>query len=531
MINKIINLTKYSLIDLYQKNEFLKNKNKKLFFTIVAIAITYLSYTIIDYFNKIGQNELFLNIYFFIMFMLVTFQTIIICTNIFFDSKDIVALLPLPIKPMEIFASKYITILGVLYFSEILYGLIPLTLYGIISECGLYYYLNALISLIVFPIFVCSIWTSTMLLLMKMLRFIKNKNILTFILVSLMLLIIFFGFLIIAIYTMNGKGNFIVNKIININNYIIIINPIVNLLAMKSELNILIYLTETIILSLFSILLVFWIGSKTYYNNLLIHLSKSTNQYNDDFDFQNHIKVKNSKKAYILKEIKQIFSNPMYIIQFVILQSIYIILAVILINIMTPMIIKESGQISMSIEFFGIILCISQLLFGMSNIAVTAFSREGVNAKFMKYIPIEFKKQFRYKKRPQIYMNTIASIGVISGFKMIEPSFGIIEIIIIFIISNLLNNLFTTLVLIADLKKPNLKWDSEAILIKSNENQTYQYFLIIVFELIIMYIMNVCQGINYYQYLLINLIILISTNIILELLIKKNINKWFININ
>lgn len=527
MINKIIKLTKFSIMDLYSNNDFLKDRNKKIFFAIVAVLITYVSYSIIDYFYKIKQSENFLQIFLFVMFSITTFQTILICNNIFFDSKDIEPLLSLPIKPLEIFVSKFNTIIAVIYLSEIFYGVIPLALFGIIFHSGIFYYINSLISLIIFPIFVCSIWTSIMLILVKLFKFIKNKDIIQVISLFLILLLILCGFVLSTIFTMNNEQNILIEKIININKFTMIIDPIINLLTLKS---VLISFMSILCLLIIAIMILLFIAKTNYYDYLMMHITNVNSKRKGIIDYEKDIKFRSIKRTYIKKEIKGIISNPIFFIQYILLQIIYIIVTVLLIKVLTPMIVDQSGEIMISIEFFGIMLCIIQLLFGLSNIAITSISREGNNAKFMKYIPIEFKKQFEYKKRPQIYINIIASIAVILGFKMIQRSFSILDMGIIFILALLLNNLFTSLVLAADLKNPNLKWDSEAMLIKSNGNQIYQYSVIIVFELIIMYLINVCSGINYYIYLAINAFLLISANIIIKIIINKKINKWFRNI-
>lgn len=528
MINKIIKLTKFSIIDLYSNNDFLQNRNKKIFFAIVAVLITYVSYSVIDYFYKIRQSESFLQIFLFIVFAITTFQTILICNNIFFDSKDIEPLLSLPIKPLEIFISKFNTIIAVIYLSELFYGVIPLALFGIIFHGGIFYFINSLISLILFPIFVCSIWTSIMLIIVKLLKFIKNKNIIQIVSLILILLLILGGFVLSTIFTMNNEQDILIEKIININKFTIIINPIINLLLLK---NVFTSFIEILFSLLIAIVILLFIAKINYYDYLMMHIINVNKKRKGIIDYEKDIKFRSIKKAYIIKEIKDIISNPTFFIQYILLQIIYSIVTVLLIKVLTPIIVDQSGEIIISIEFFGIMLCIIQLLFGLSNIAITAISREGNNAKFMKYIPIKFEKQFEYKKRPQIYINCIASIAVILGFKMIQWSFSILDMGIIFILALLLNNVFTSLVLAADLKKPTLKWDSEAMLIKSNGNQIYQYSLIIVFELIIMYLINVCSGMNYYIYLVVNALLLISGNIIVKIIINKKINKWFRSIN
>ena len=69
---------------------------------IVVIAISLMSYKIIDWLNARGQGILFLQIYFPILATVFLFQSAIICSSVFYFSKDLEYILPLPIKPLEL---------------------------------------------------------------------------------------------------------------------------------------------------------------------------------------------------------------------------------------------------------------------------------------------------------------------------------------------------------------------------------------------------------------------------------------------
>ncbi len=53
-------------------------------------------------------------------------------------------------------------------------------------------------------------------------------------------------------------------------------------------------------------------------------------------------------------------------------------------------------------------------MFSISNISLTAISREGKNAIFSKYIPLDLYKQFLYKNVLQTILNIIVSIIVLT---------------------------------------------------------------------------------------------------------------------
>ena len=70
------------------------------------VALSYLSYMIVDELVKIGQPTLFLNFFFLIIMIIMIFQVILASTNVYFFSRDLEVLLPLPIKTEELLISK-----------------------------------------------------------------------------------------------------------------------------------------------------------------------------------------------------------------------------------------------------------------------------------------------------------------------------------------------------------------------------------------------------------------------------------------
>ena len=106
-MKKIISLTKVLIKEYYQNlpifDKSTKKFNKKsIFFWLIIFiffGMGYVSYEIINFFKSIGQQQLFINIYFPILAMILAFQTILSCANIFFFAKDIKNILYMPIKP------------------------------------------------------------------------------------------------------------------------------------------------------------------------------------------------------------------------------------------------------------------------------------------------------------------------------------------------------------------------------------------------------------------------------------------------
>ena len=125
-MKKIVSLTSVFIKEFYQslpifdktKNKFDKKSIFFWMFAIILIAIAYVSYEIISFLVDNGQPEIFLNIYFPIILIILSFQSILVCGNVFFFSKDIKNVLHFPIKPKELLISKFLTLLSMLYIAE-----------------------------------------------------------------------------------------------------------------------------------------------------------------------------------------------------------------------------------------------------------------------------------------------------------------------------------------------------------------------------------------------------------------------------
>ena len=121
--NNIKNLSKIFILDNDQYLNLIDKKNKTInkksfmawIILILIFAISWLSQMAMKGLIKVGKPEIFLNGYFLFMQILIIIQSIMLCTNIFYFSKDIEDILFLPIKPIEILISKINTLIFILY--------------------------------------------------------------------------------------------------------------------------------------------------------------------------------------------------------------------------------------------------------------------------------------------------------------------------------------------------------------------------------------------------------------------------------
>ena len=548
MINKIKKLTKIFLKDYYKNlNIFNKKNNKKInrksiYFWLIIILVACISYISLEsilYFNRLEEPILFLKIYLPIIATYLIFQIIMLISSVFYYSQDIRNIIYLPVKPIEIVISKFNTVIAIMYFMESLLLLIPLFMYGILIEKTITFFIGTIISLAIFPILFTLIISTITIILMQLSKII-NKDVLQLIIIFglIMLLSIFvtknIGGIIHQENIINIKETAISEKLDAINNEFIIINPIIQLLTNNKISIIIINIIKLIIINLLAFLIFSFIGAKMYIKELLTILDgKSKNKkINKKYKYKKENKI----KKYIINDIKSIIKNQTFFIQNILQYFFIIIIFLILLNIFLPNfidqinidnLIEEMGIEQFKIQLSIISVATIQILFIFTNLSITAISREGKNAVFMKYIPISLYTQFKIKTLPQTIVNTIVILAIIVdlGFQNVQISF--INYLLVFILAMLINIINSYILVFIDFKNPNLNWTNQESITKNSGNKLYQYVITIITFLILNYFVKILKNISYIKSMIIINIIFFIIFIIIKKYIKNNIKKIF----
>ena len=296
-IKSIFNLTKIFFKNSFQNPYIIDPKtnkiNKKSIFAwlilIVMVGISFLSYEVINELVKVGQPILFLNIFFLLFMMIIIFQIILASTNVYFFSKDLEVLLPLPLKSEELLISKFNTIVVNLYFSELIFAFFPLIIYGICTYAGILYYVYLFLILLIFPILPTLFISIITMFFMKLSKFIKNKDAFQIIITLIFIFIMFgvefkLGSTIINKFDNNSNINTeevvetfnqFNEKIKNVYKYFLEINPTIEIIKNYNKLNSIFNLLKIIFIDLLFLILFIFIGKKYYLKNIL----KNNNNY------------------------------------------------------------------------------------------------------------------------------------------------------------------------------------------------------------------------------------------------------------
>jgi len=561
-IKIIKDLTKIFLKSAYQDINIINKETKKInkrsvfvwLILIVSLALFYISNEIIKALVSSGYPEVFLSIYFLVLAIFIMFQTILVCTNIFYFSKDIELILPFPIKPVNLLIAKFNTLICTLYVSEAIFGIIPICIYGILTHSTLLFYIYAVLIFIFFPVFLALVLSIIMMFVMKISKFIKNKEIFQTIITLLLVTSIFIVEynVINNIFIQNKEieiveNNFqIADKLIEFNNKIetsnklfLVINPAVKVLK-NSNLKNIFEIIKIILIDFITFIIFIFIGKKTYLKDILKNTSYLIKTSNKGINLYKKCKKNIIFKAYIKKEFKNLFRNSMVFMQCVYPMIISLITVIIISIILLPKLnevlnnpdIKQLiGNLEFDLSIVYIILSGIQVLFMISPASLTSISRDGKNASFMKYIPISYFRQILYKGLPQIFINSISVIIIIGILYYAFPSIGIVNVLLVFISSMILNVLNSYSMIIVDLLNPKLEWDSEYEILKQNNNRYFQYAFTVIVILILVYLNKVLEGINLNLAIIITSIVFLFILIIELILIKIRENKLMKKIN
>ena len=548
MKNKVVALTKVFFKNSFQNMETAggsKNKtNSKSMMILYAIVFLYLagivgffSYNLVQGLIEIQQEEIFLGLILLAIGVFVLIQTIFSAISLLYYSKDNEYILPLPIKPSQIVMAKTNVLLITEYFIVAIIGLIPLIIYGILTTANIFYYITMIITLLTFPVVPVLISSLLVLIVMSFAKFTKNRN--RFQIIATIILLVVICVISFQTSDMEGSQEELIQMATKANGLVEMIRNTfptlgmaIEALANNSILNLIALVLVTAILYLIYIA----VGQKLFLKGAVGSLS-SGKRTKKAINEKTAFKKSSLAKTYIGKEFKTLIRNPIFFMQCVMPAILFPILVIVFtfagmqtdqntsITDIAQMITNKTSiylgmAILMVIQFFSMFIYIS----------ATAISRDGQNAVFMKYIPVPLIKQIDYKVMPNIIMTTI--MGIISiGIAQYLFRIPILYLLLITIAAISIGMLQSYLMIIVDLKKPKLEWNSEYAVVKQNTNLVWPMFLGLA-NITIIAVLSYVLGSFVNSFVIIGLFIIIylGLTILVRKYIEKNTNKLFTKI-
>ena len=520
-MEKVIKLTK-----IFLKNSFsnmdarmgisTKSKSKILIYGILFLyfagLITFLGYNLLDGLIAIHQETIFVGMILFMIFGLAIIQTIFSSINILYFTKDSEYLLPLPLKPYQIILARTNVMLIAEYVIIFLIGFIPLVMYGILTGAGIVYYLTMILSVILVPILPVLLISMLIMFIMSFARLTKNRNRFQLFATLLVLAII----IALSISTSGMKQDLtneeMAQMVVQANGMIELVKGhvptvdyLMEALTTNSLFTAIVEVLKTLGITIIGFIVYMLIAQKIYFKGLVGNLfgggaSSSNKEINQK-------EYRNSKlyKSYVGKEFKNMARNPVFLMQCLIPAILIPIIMVVVVytglnsdGMGLEQITQMVQQMPTNTFFIAcIILGVIQFFTMFIYISITAISRDGENAVFMKYIPVSLYKQYMYKIIPNIIMN-IVTIIITLGMAEYLLNLPVITLIALFVVATIMGILQSIAMIIVDLKRPKLNWDSEYAVAKQNLNLVFPVLLAMVNIVILVGFVYLLKDINVY---------------------------------
>lgn len=455
-----------------------------LLFAYLIGIMWFLSTKMINVLKEINAEAVFIDLVFMMVFFLNILQTVFSSINLLYFSKDTDSILTLPLKPYQIILARTNVMIILEFAVNMLIGLVPLIIYGVKLNCGALYYVSVIIGLLLLPILPIIIISLISMVIMSFSKITKNKNKFQLFTTLLMLvLVIAFSVATTKIdsetmtneqmaQTLTSAGGFTEM----LKTYFPTFGFLVNSVHSNNILTIIFETIKTIAITFLGIAIYLLCAQKLYFKGLIGSL------YSGEKAKKGKVKIKAKSRrlgtTYVLKEFKTLIRNPVYLVQCVLPALIFPVLIVALIFIMSDEELKEiTNSLVLMLNFnkplilMGLV-AIMQFFAMFIYVSITAISREGKNATFMKYIPVPLYKQYMYKIIPNILMNIFSTLIVLGVARYLLP-IQITDLIIVFAVSILMNISLSMLCLIMDLKRPKLQWNTEYAVVKQNMNLVF----------------------------------------------------------
>ncbi len=520
-MDKVIKLTK-----IFLKNSFsnmdarmgisTKSKNKILIYGILFLyfagLIIFLGYNLLDGLIAIHQETIFVGMILFMIFGLAIIQTIFSSINILYFTKDSEYLLPLPLKPYQIILARTNVMLIAEYVIIFLIGFIPLVMYGILTGAGIVYYLTMILAVILVPILPVLLISMLVMFIMSFAKLTKNRNRFQLFATLLVLAII----IAISISTSGMKQDLtneeMAQMVVKANGmielvkgYVPTVDYLMEALTTNSLFTAIVEVLKTLGITIIGFIVYMLIAQKIYFKGLVGNLfgggaSSSNKEINQK-------EYRNSKlyKSYVGKEFKNMARNPVFLMQCLIPAVLIPIIMVVVVyaglnsdGMGLEQITQMIQQMSTNTFFIAcIILGVIQFFTMFIYISITAISRDGENAVFMKYIPVPLYKQYMYKIIPNIIMN-IVTIIITLGVAEYLLKLPVITLIALFVVATIMGILQSIAMIIVDLKRPKLNWDSEYAVAKQNLNLIFPALFAMINIAIIVGLVYLLKDINVY---------------------------------
>ncbi|MEW9094548.1 MAG: hypothetical protein AB2417_05645 [Clostridiaceae bacterium] len=546
-MNKYISLVK---VLLKTSNENFTNSKKRsktiILYSLLLLALLPFIFQIgnmtgnlYDSLSSINQEGIILALALAVTSLSIMILGVLYVINVFYFSRDIEYLLPLPLKPSLILSSKFTVTVIYEYIIEAMFLFPVFIKYGIKSDSGILYYIYSLIVFLFTPVVPLILSSIIVIIIMRFTNIAKNKD--RFKMISgFFAMFLALGFNL-AIQKFVGRSNVDIQQIITSgdNSYINMISNIFpsvrfSSLALTNSYNIkgLFYFLSFLVINgvLFSAFL--FLGEKIYFKGVVgLSQSSSKRKKYEEGELRKIIVRKSPLISYTLKEIRMLIRTPIYFLNCVITNFLWPVFLII------PMLLQPESKDAIPIisnilrnsDNLGVVIggvAVGALFISSANgITSTSISREGQNVYFNKFIPLNYNVIIMAKVLAGALFSFIGVLlSLIIFYVILKPTVNII--ILSMLVSIFAIILASLMGITIDLNFPKLNWDNEQKAVKQNFNVLISIVVNVIFAFITIKTITAFKldGLS----VLFFIIVLYSViSLLLYLYLKRNVNKIF----
>ncbi len=529
-------------------NKLNKKGGKALFYLLVTILVLFVFipilaiYSIFIYQTMSKLHELDMAVAGFeaLLFIVSIFSFVFgfnVLLNELYFSEDIENILPLPVKPEILVAAKFSSCFIVENIILFVFLLLAVISYIYALKLPLNYVLISLIGIIFIPMIPMVFCTLLLFIIINILKkFLKTNAIKNIGYVLLGVLIILIVYILRKLSSFNFEAYLETfaagdHTFLKIMRYVF---PPIYFFAKGLNEGSILYMLLSAVISLLYFGVMIIAAKYLYYDSVVGITSKDTDSKKRSNNLIKNFKVKDPAVHYFWKDIKILFRSPTFLINSVLLIFIWPIFIYLIFRIALPSytiefmreaIINQDQTFNIRILLF--VIGIPIIITSFNSLASSAFSREGKNFHFIKYIPLKYGLQWRLK---YLVSFILSFIGVCM---YAIPFFIIIHVpiltMLLYLLIIILGISFVSLIgLLIDSAFPKLIWDDEADSLREN----YNTFIAMGYSLLLFTIL--CGG-GYYlidhksitnnQFTIVTLVILIIGNLLLYLIGRKKISR------
>lgn len=411
--------------------------------------------------------------------------------SVFYFSGDIESLLPLPIKPSKIIASKFTAALISESIMEFIIIIAVFSGYIIAAGLPFYTWIIALFGMVTLPIVPLAYCAVICIIIMLITGFIKNKDTVNKI-TGVLTFAVIIGLSVLVSKSGGLDTEHLVQALSDRNNSLIgilgIIFPhisfLVNSMTEHTILNLLCYIGINVLS-----IAIFMIIAEVFYLDTVAGVSKSAVSKKKSLEKSiSSVKSGRPSITYLKKEFRILFRTPAYFMNCVLINLIWpIFLYIIYVlqgntNFLDPFIegIHNGSERNVLIFVLGI-SAVSVLVTAANCIASSALTREGSHMSFIKYIPLSYMAQINIKAFVSIIISGAGMLIYVTAAS-IYLHLGIKLMIFCCIISLLSVTFASYFGIFMDSVNPKLIWDSELNALRGNYNIFFNMAMAIVIE-------------------------------------------------